>query len=64
MGFFMVFAACNKAGTIDTMRGRLMLSWYLWRSADRHIDDRIMSHRVWVGESQHSMPNICTLDFR
>jgi len=29
MVFFMAFIVCSKAENIDTMRGKLMLAWYL-----------------------------------
>jgi hypothetical protein len=28
MAFFMIFIACSKAESSDTMRGKLMLAWY------------------------------------
>ena len=50
MVFFMVFIARCYAIISNTMRGRLVLSWYLWRSAEQAIDDRFMSPRVWTRE--------------
>jgi len=50
MVFFMVFPAGCNAKSGDTMRGRLVLSWYFFARLIEHIDDRFTRPRVWTGE--------------
>jgi len=50
MVYFMVFPTGRNAKSGDTMRGRLVLSWYFFARLIGHIDDRFMSPGVWAEE--------------